>query len=360
MFKYNKGEWSEIYTFTYLLSTGVLHSADKDLNVLEDVYYPIIKILREEEKNNIIEYYTGDKIRIYRNNELLGEIDKEEFTNITDYLLEEIPEGKKAFEIPRAEVFLRSVFVGKIKAASNAKEDITLQLQDIHTGIQPICGFSIKSFLGARPTLVNPGVNTNFVYEIENCNDDIMNTVNSIDTRTKIKDRIKKILDSNCTIRPIEHSISATFEENLCYVDWNMPLLLQHLLLTSYVLDDTSVAAAVRVVMEQNPLQARTTEIYRYKFKKMLCAFALGMTPEREDWLGAEDANGGYITVRSDGKIVCYHIYNRTEFEEYLLNYTFFDRPSTSRYNYCNIYKEDNKYKIKLCLQIRFKNIKNG
>ena len=90
-------------------------------------------------------------------------------------------------------------------------------------------------------------------------------------------------------------------------------------------------------------------------FKKLLCACALGLTPEKSDWQGAEDANGGYITVKADGSVVCYHLYNRTEFEKYLFDYTAFDRPSTSKYNYMTIYKEAGQYKIKLCLQIRFK-----
>lgn len=45
------------------------------------------------------------------------------------------------------------------------------------------------------------------------------------------------------------------------------------------------------------------------------------MTPERH-WEGEEDANGGYIVVKQDGSVVCYHIYNRTDFEQYLYDYT--------------------------------------
>ena len=79
------------------------------------------------------------------------------------------------------------------------------------------------------------------------------------------------------------------------------------------------------------------------------------MTPEREDWEGAEDANGGYITVKRDGSVVCYHLYNRTEFEDYLYEYTKFERASTSKMHYLEVYKENDEYRIKLNLQIRFK-----
>lgn len=68
-----------------------------------------------------------------------------------------------------------------------------------------------------------------------------------------------------------------------------------------------------------------------------------------------EDANGGYIVVKKDGNVVCYHIYNRNDFEQYLFDYTFFDRASTSRHGFMSIYKENYIYKINLNLQIRFR-----
>ena len=355
MWKYNKGEWSEIYTFAYLLSSGVLYSADKDLNKIEEVYFPIIKIIREETAGTTIDDHTGEDIKIYRGDTLLSEVAKDRFTSIVNTLLEEIPKGSRAFEIPQADEFFQSIYCEKIKANSSKKEDITLQLQDIHTGISPICGFSIKSYLGARPTLINAGRNTNFEFSIANCNDEIMNTVNAIDTKSKIKDRIKHLLNCGCVLEPISNSISAQFEENLQFIDTLMPQLLQLIVLYSFVYDLNSIPAIVEKIKEANPFGYSNGEIYSYKIKKLLCACALGLTPEKSDWQGAEDANGGYITVKADGSVVCYHLYNRTEFEKYLFDYTAFDRPSTSKYNYMTIYKEAGQYKIKLCLQIRFK-----
>jgi len=355
MWRYNKGEWSEIYTFAYLLSTGVLYSADKDLNVIEEIYFPVIKIIREEIEGSPIDYKTGEIIKIYRGEQLLQEVPKQRFTEITQELLEKIPQGSRAFEIPTAEEFFNSIYCEKVKENANKKEDITVQLQDIHTGISPICGFSIKSYLGARPTLINPGTNTNFVFELSNCNDDIMEVVNNINSRTKLKDRIRELVSRGCDIIPVEHSISSQFEENLQFVDTKMPELLQLLVMYSYLYDITSVVDVVQKLKEINPLGYSNAEIYTYKIKKLLCAFALGLTPERNDWLGAEDANGGYITVKSDGSVVCYHLYNRTEFENYLYEYTYFERPSTSKYHYMNIYNDGGIYKIKLCMQVRFR-----
>ena len=44
----NKGEWSEIYAFLKLLGEKKLYSGDENLNRIEDLFYPIIKILRDE------------------------------------------------------------------------------------------------------------------------------------------------------------------------------------------------------------------------------------------------------------------------------------------------------------------------
>lgn len=354
MWKYNKGEWSEIYTFAYLLSTGVLYSADSELNKIEEVYFPVLKIIREEIEQQKIDYCYGDTIKIYRGEKLLQEISKDRFTEIVDTLFEAIPRGSRAFEIPEAESFFTSIYCDKVKANSSKKEDITLQIQDIHTGIAPICGFSIKSFLGAKPTLINAGNNTNFVYVVSGCNDEIMDTLNAIDSKSKILDRLAYLREKGCVLTPQEHSISPQFEENLQFIDTVMPSILQYLLLYSYQYGIRHIGEAVAKLKEYNPMGYSNSEIYAYKVKKLLCACALGLTPERKDWLGAEDANGGYITVKADGSVVCYHLYNRTEFENYLFNHTLFDSPSTGRYNYASIYKENGEYKMKLCLQVRF------
>lgn len=44
----NKGEWSEIYVLLRLLADGKLYAADDDLQRPENIYFPIVKIIREE------------------------------------------------------------------------------------------------------------------------------------------------------------------------------------------------------------------------------------------------------------------------------------------------------------------------
>lgn len=61
-----------------------------------------------------------------------------------------------------------------LKAPSKDKSDIVLQIHDVHTGFNPICGWSIKSELGNPPTLLNAGATTNFVFRIHSCSQEIM------------------------------------------------------------------------------------------------------------------------------------------------------------------------------------------
>ena len=73
-------------------------------------------------------------------------------------------------------------------------------------------------------------------------------------------------------------------------------------------------------------------------------------------WDGLDNATGGYIIVKEDGEVLCYHVYNRNDFEDYLFKNTKLDTPSTTRNGFSEIYKGvDGKYYVKLNLQIRFK-----
>jgi len=355
MWKYNKGEWSELYAFCYILNSGILYAADKELNKIEDIYFPVLKIIREEVEGSPISYCIGDTIKIYAGEKLLKEIETSELEKISNYLLSEIPKGGRAFEIPTVDSFFNSIYCTKVKAGANKKQDMTLQLHDINTGIKPICGFSVKSYLGANPTLINPGINTNIEYTLSDCDDKLMNEVNAIETRTKLIDKIRTLNYANCKFKLPKHLASPQFEENLQFVDTIMPKFIMYMLLYRYLYELSDTSKLIDKMKEINPLNFSNVEMYTYKFKKLLTAWALGLTPERTDWLGAEDANGGYITVKKDGSVVCYHLYNRSEFEQYLFDYTYFDKPSTKKYNYFNIYNDGYNYKIKLCLQVRFR-----
>lgn len=352
----NKGEWSEVYAFCYLLKKGILQTADKDLNATS-FYYPILKIIREGKFGKDLDYYPDASgcsfIKIYDGESPIGEISACDMQNAVDIMLDKIPCGEKAFTIPELDSFFDELQVTKLKADSLHKRDINIEIDDIKAGRSAECGFSIKSYLGAKPTLINPGKSTNFIYNISGCTDDIMRDANAINSKTKIIDRIRFLTNSGCRIFSTFELTSRQFKENLEFVDSRMPEMLSEVLLAAYLKGAKGLSAAVNLIKADNPLHFSNPNMYEYKMKKLLCACALGMTPEKH-WEGAEDANGGYIVVKRDGSVLCYHIYNRNDFEQYLYDYTCFDSPSTTRYDYMTVYKEGDDYKIKFNLQVRF------
>lgn len=61
---------SELYALVYLLATGKLYAADDQLCVIEDVYFPILRILRDELQDRHIEFrIIGDSVNVELNEE---------------------------------------------------------------------------------------------------------------------------------------------------------------------------------------------------------------------------------------------------------------------------------------------------
>ena len=178
----NKGEWSEIYVLLRLLADGKIYAADSDLNKLEDVFFPIIKIIREESKGEVKEYKTGEVISIYLNGSKVKELTSDEFMKESKYLLNEIKNksSKGAFSIESTQSFMDKILCYKLSAPATDKSDITVKIVDINTGYSPTVGFSIKSELGSSPTLLNAGQTTNFIYKISHNYPSLLKETNEI------------------------------------------------------------------------------------------------------------------------------------------------------------------------------------
>lgn len=90
-----------------------------------------------------------------------------------------------------------------------------------------------------------------------------------------------------------------------------------------------------------------------HNVKEMLTNIALGMVPNTL-WTGDYEATGGFIIVKEDGDIGCYHIYNRNAFKNYIFAATRFDTPSQTKHGFGKIYDENGEQWLKLNVQIRF------
>lgn len=350
----NKGEWSELYAFLRLLSQGRVYAANEKVEKIDNVYYPILKIIREEQKGEIYDYcIENDSVVIETQSRRIMAIDCESLGEEADKLLEEIAAHSGSFEVEEVASFVNGIKVTKLKAPSTDTTDITMQIQDVYTNLIRKVGFSIKSEVGNAPTLLNAGKTTNFIYKIDGLNCEQAKEINAIETRTKIHDRMEKIREYGGKISYADMSHKG-FKRNLIMVDSSMPEILGNMLLYFYAEDIKDCKKLVAMAGERDPLEYGDAAMYEYKFKKFLCSCALGLKPAKP-WDGLDEANGGYIIVKADGEVLAYHIYNRNFFEQYLLDNTICERASTGRHEYMSLYEEDGQMYVKLNLQVRFK-----
>lgn len=353
----NKGEWSEIYTLLKLLGDKLLYPGDEHLEKIKDVFYPIVKILRSGSNGNF-EYTVLDDIVIVSGNEEVLRIPIEEFKIKAAALLEHIKfSSTSTFSVPEIEEFMYSINCLSLKASSSSKTDITIVVHDRRTNQEPTLGFSIKSQLGNPSTLLNAGRTTNFIYKITevDLSDSEMLQINSIDTKTKIKDRIQAVLEKGGSLEFVGTE-QQVFSNNLILIDSLLPHILASMLFDYNTSKASGTVELLKNIEELNPLSfdvSNQHKFYSYKIKRFLTDIALGMMPSVV-WTGEYDATGGYLIVKEDGEVLCYHIYNRTEFENYLLTNTRFETASSSRHGFGTIYRENNDLFFKLNLQIRF------
>lgn len=354
----NKGEWSEIYVFLKLLGEGKLNAADENLNAIPNVFYPIIKILRRENNFNREYRLDGDiKIVDGETNQELHNISIAEFVVRSKQLFIELKNVKgRSFSFPDIEEFLESIDVRSLKAKKTNKADINIVVHDLNTGLNPKLGFSIKSMLGGNSTLFNPGNTTNFIYEIIGDTPIDINQINSIVLQPKIANRISEIKRQGYQV-VFKNIQSETLNLNLQLIDTDLPEILSELLLIKYSTPGLALLSkTLKQLTDNNPLNFNLSQghpFYEYKVKNFLTDSALGMTPSTM-WTGIYDATGGMIIVKSDGELVCYHIYNRNEFQNYLINNTRLEQASTSRYNFGDLFEENDRVYLKLNLQVRF------
>lgn len=353
----NKGEWSEIYALFKLLGDKQLFTGDADLNKIEEIFYPIIKIIRNESGGNFEYELNGDLVIISGGQETLR-IPVKTFSEQAISLLTTIKGASGTFSIPDIEAFMSSINCSSLKAKSTSKTDIRIVIHDQRINQTAELGFSIKSQLGGDATLLNAGKTTNFIYQILDFKptESEIKAINEIDTRSKIKDRIEAVKNAGGKLKFITLE-QGVFKNNLVLIDSLLPNIVAEIIKTFFTSALSSVKDLTENINKLNPLNYDTQfahTFYDYKVKRFLTDVALGMTPSKV-WTGIYDATGGYLVVKENGEILCYHIYNRNQFEDYLFVNTKLETASSTRHDFGKIFEENGQYYFKLNLQIRFK-----
>lgn len=359
--KGNKGEWSEIYTLFRLLGEGKVYAGDQNLDKIQDLFYPIIMILRQEKEGDF-NYKRQDKdvVILSSDGEELLRVKADVFVEEAEKLLQAINNAEGSFALPDIEKFMNSIRCHSLKARSSDKTDIKIIFHDHRTKINPEMGFSIKSQLGGNSTLLNASKATNFNFKIVGAffSDKEIAEINTLNPkRNKIIERVNAIKKKGGRLA-FDKVDNPTFHNNLVMLDGFLPFIIASLLLEQLDSGESTLKILTEKLSENNPLRfdmSREMPFYEYKIKHLLTSVALGMMPATA-WNGKFEANGGYLVVKKDGEILCYHFYDRNRFEDYLFSNAYLERADASRHEYATIIKEkDGTLSFKLNLQIRLK-----
>ena len=348
----NKGEWTELYTFLKILVDKKLEFCDEDLNPNREEFK-----VHKVSTLNIKEMVFLDKDIITVENETGTKSDVSKVIKKSD-LLEIKNEilNVSTFEIKKAEKIFEELGINIIRGwTSYQKADIVLDVSQ-NKKIFKNEGFGIKSFFGAKPTLLNAsGSNTNFIFELINFEESYLDEINGIDTRTKITDRLNKIYEkcSNLKFYKVEADV---MNYNLKVLDDELPRLLASLVLNFYINRTNFLSHNLREIFDsklKNYTSSLDYRAYTIKIKRFLIAILLGMFSGKK-WNGINTSNGT-IVVKTNGSQVVFHITKLPILENFLFKNIKFDTPSSTRHRFGSIYKERNgKFYIKLSIQLRF------
>ena len=352
----NKGEWTELYTFLKLINDQKLMLADKHLNINDNADH--FRINKVTTLNILESCYLENNDFVLVKNETTGiekRIKVSDFLNKTvlNKLANLIASGKgRSFNIAEFDIIQNNLGIAIIKGGtSKQKADIILGIENNQIKKENE-GFGIKSYLGSKPTLLNASGNTNFIFEIQGLSINQIDNINSINTRTKLKDRINKIhsLGGSFKFDKIE---TETMAYNLSLVDTIIPELVSTMLLEFFINRTNSVSKNLNNIFKVGNTFNTDLNSLQVKFKRLLVAVLLGFFAGKK-WNGKYISNGT-IVVKANGEQVGFHIIDKDSLEDYLFENIKFDTPSTTRHRYGSLISENNgKMYFKLNLQLRF------
>ena len=331
----NRGEWSELYALLHLLSTGAIRVTTSGSDSANSVW-PVVFISRKID-GVPHDFRIGEfDIEVLPNSEhAVGtKVSRQLLISQRELLLAEIKKGKgRAFSISDSKQIMDSLGLNKATGTTE-KSDLIITIYDPRINRESEQGFSIKSFIGGRPTLLNASGVTSIEYAIQG-----RLTSEKIQELNKLG--LKEMV---ITLQKMGHSLIPTrvdsrFAENLKMIDNQMDQLVAQIVIASLQGQGRSMHDIVNRLEISNPLNYSTKNCrvrYIHKIKDLLEAVSLGMRPS-EPWEGESEAKGGNLIVTSNGGLLCHHSFDKDSLRNYLFDHTYIDTPSRKRYKFGKI-----------------------
>lgn len=339
----NKGEWSEAYVLLKLLVDPALVASDSSLQPVAGKYYVVKQIIW---KSSEMERVLTPKSNFYSSNgESSRQVSLDEIRESLPLILKAISEGRGAFPIPIVQDIYDRIGLPSFKMSSSKKVDITLVIPSLGGVQDRELGFSIKSQLGSRSTLLNSSSATNIRYEVTGAKALEALGQSGLDHYRSNLDAIRE----NAGSIAFYNFKSQIFSANLRNFSSDFPEFYAEMVRT-YLTGESSTRniSELTIISSSNSMEVSQR---RFQVKAFLRAVALGLVPS-SDWSGKLAGYGGYIVVKKSGELVCLHLENDDDFKDYLFENTAFDIPKNDLFEHP--FEEDGRFYLSLNAQIRF------
>lgn len=269
------------------------------------------------------------------------------------------------------QAFMDRIFCTSLNASSENKRIINIIFYDQRTKRNSNLGSGINSNLDVDSTLLNAsGDNTNFIYEVTGpMDDEKMEIFNNIFKETRRKgqicydiattDRMQYLHDIGCDLSFVNTAKPLARENLVKCGGLEMPIIVAGMLKKFYfdnLSGQTSMEDCVEYLAENDVVGYGFSDLkgtYRGKIAQLLLYTFTGMRLGSK-WNGRQEVNGGYIVVKNNGDVVAFHSTIADEFKDFLVAKMLMESPSHSRHKDMVIYKDGDKYFLKLSLQLRF------
>jgi len=348
----NVGEWSEVYALAYLLGNGGGYGADENQDRVTSLFYKVLSAMfkKQADGSDLTYKVTGKKIEIFFGKSFQTAVSQSEVKALATLLHDDLLRKHvgRAFSLKSGDDVLRALLKESASAPSSTYNDIYLSLEDVRTKApSPFVGFSIKSQLNAKSTLLNATGATNFVYEIVPNRRPPSLAIPKFGHH--LKPDMQELVRRGYKLK-FSRIDSETHQMNMQLVDSHLPEYMAQCLFETTQHSNNRFDRIAETVF---PPTSRENKAILLKLKQYLGYVMLGMTPTKE-WSGQPGDFGGMIIVKKSGDVLFYYLYNMEDFQEFLFRNLKFEYGSRARHKFGKPYGESGKTFIKLNLQLRF------
>lgn len=355
-FEATKREWSELYTFFWLLAKGKVWLGTSKGRRDEDKCW-IIAMIQRQEHDGLRRYYIEqEEIRI--ESELFNKsFPRQDFAVAAESILAAIKSSSEEL-VPSAdgvEEFLNAASIFDLEARTEDRTDFSIAF--FHPQA-PLTGFNVRSRLSAMNPLLDGGRTANLKLELSGAKfaTPAVSNVNAVpESPNEVGERML-LIERLGGVLKFTDVADHVFRCNLLMIDLHFPRLLSEMLRIMHLDGISRVNELTDLMKTINPLKIKEELIekhhfYEFKMKQFLLTLALGMRPGKI-YNGADSAVEGMLLLEGSGEVLCYHKSEKKTFEEFLYLNTRFEKGSLGKDKYGLLEKENNVYYFKLNAKI--------